>query len=92
MNIFIQAHEVMKKLGSAGFLGTSHPEEYGGMGLDYSYTVAVSETLGEIKCGGIPMSIGVQFEMATPALGKFGSETVCEEFLRPSIAGDKVTN
>ncbi|CBY08712.1 unnamed protein product [Oikopleura dioica] len=84
------AHEVMKKLGSAGFLGTSHPEEYGGMGLDYSYTVAVSETLGEIKCGGIPMSIGVQFEMATPALGKFGSETVCEEFLRPSIAGDKV--
>ena len=33
---------VMKKLGSAGFLGTSHPEQYGGLGLDYSYTVAVS--------------------------------------------------
>ena len=28
--------------------------------------------------------------MATPALGKFGSKEVCEEFLRPSIAGDKV--
>ena len=35
-------YSVMKKLGSAGFLGTSHPEEYGGLGLDYSYTVAVS--------------------------------------------------
>ena len=28
--------------------------------------------------------------MATPALAKFGSEKVCEEFLRPSISGDKV--
>ena len=59
------AHEVMKKLGEAGILGISHPEKYGGLGLDYSYTVAVSETLGEIACGGVPMSIGVQdsFEM-----------------------------
>jgi len=84
------AHEVMKKLGDAGILGISHPEKYGGLGLDYSYTVAVSETLGEIACGGVPMSIGVQLEMATPALGKFGSDYVCEEFLRPSISGDKV--
>ena len=84
------AHEVMKLLGEAGFLGTSHPEEYGGMGLDYSYTVAVSETLGKIKSGGVSLSIGVQFEMATPALAKFGSEHVCEEFLRPAIMGDQV--
>merc|ERR1712012_445857 len=42
------AHEVMKKLGDAGILGISHPEKYGGLGLDYSYTVAVSETLGEL--------------------------------------------
>jgi len=26
-------HEVMKKLGDAGILGISHPEEYGGLGL-----------------------------------------------------------
>ena len=29
-------------------------------------------------------------EMCTPALGKFGSEYVCEQFLAPSIAGDQV--
>jgi len=84
------AHTVMKKLGDAGILGVSHPVEFGGLGLDYSYTVAVSETLGEIACGGVPMSVGVQLEMATPALGKFGSDYVCNEFLVPSIAGDKV--
>ena len=38
------------------------------MGLDFSYAVAVAETLGEINCGGIPMAIGVQTDMATPAL------------------------
>ena len=58
--------------------------------LDYSYTVAVSEVLGEINCGAIPMSVGVQFQMATPALAQFGSEEVCEQFLRPSLAGDQV--
>ena len=36
------------------------------------------------------MSIGVQLEMATPSLGKFGSDYVCKEFLAPSISGDKI--
>lgn len=40
------AHEVFKKLGDAGFLGVTKPVEYGGLGLDYSYSVAVAEELG----------------------------------------------
>ena len=30
------AKEVFKKLGDAGFLGINKPEEFGGLGLDYS--------------------------------------------------------
>ncbi len=41
------AHEVFKKLGDAGFLGVNKPVEYGGLGLDYSYSVAVAEELGK---------------------------------------------
>ena len=52
--------------------------------------MAISETLGECNVAAIPMSVGVQFEMATPALAKFGSDHVKENFLRPSIAGDLV--
>lgn len=44
--------------------------EYGGLGLDFSYSVAVAEELGNINCGGIPMAIGVQSDMATPALAR----------------------
>lgn len=42
--------------------------EYGGLGLDFSYSIAVDEELGNINCGAIPMAIGVQLDMATPAL------------------------
>ena len=54
----------MKKFGEGGFLGASFPEEDGGMGLDYSYTVAIAETMGEIRCGAIPMAIGVQVTLS----------------------------
>ncbi|XP_062342708.1 probable acyl-CoA dehydrogenase 6 [Osmerus eperlanus] len=84
------AHKVFKVLGNAGFLGVNKPVEYGGLGLDFSYSVAVSEELGNINCGGIPMAIGVQTDMATPALARFGSEELKQEFLLPSILGDKV--
>ena len=45
---------------------------------------------GDIHCGGVPMAIGVQTDMATPALARFGSDELRREFLAPSIAGDFV--
>ncbi|XP_009068767.1 PREDICTED: LOW QUALITY PROTEIN: probable acyl-CoA dehydrogenase 6, partial [Acanthisitta chloris] len=84
------AHKVFKTLGQAGFLGVDKPTEYGGMGLDFSYNIAMAEELGNIRCGGIPMVIGVQVGMATPALTRFGSDELKKQFLAPTIAGDYV--
>jgi len=84
------AHEVFKKLGGLGMLGLTKPEAYGGAGLDYSYAMVMAETLGHIRCGGVPMAIGVQTDMATPALARFGSDELRKQFLAPSIAGDYV--
>jgi citronellyl-CoA dehydrogenase len=84
------AHELFKKMGDLGFLGLNKPVEFGGMGLDYSYALLMAETLGHIRCGAVPMAIGVQTDMATPALARFGSDEVRERFLRPSISGDLV--
>jgi len=84
------AHEVFKKLGSAGYLGVNKPVEFGGMGLDYSYEIAFCEAIGHIKAGGVGMAIAVQTDMATPALARFGSDEVRDLFLKPSIAGDYV--
>jgi citronellyl-CoA dehydrogenase len=84
------AHEVFRKLGKQSLLGINKPVEFGGLGLDYTFATAYHETLGEVRCGAIPMAIGVQSDMATPALAKHGSDALREEFLQPSISGEMV--
>ncbi|KGH08150.1 MULTISPECIES: acyl-CoA dehydrogenase family protein [Comamonas] len=84
------AHQVFKGLGDLGLLGLTKPEAYGGAGLDYSYSLMMAETLGHIRCGGVPMAIGVQTDMCTPALARFGSDALRDQFLAPAIAGDMV--
>src|SRR5437762_10798159 len=82
------SHELFKKLGNLGFLGLNKPVEFGGQGLDYSYALMMAEELGAITCGGVPMASGVQTDMATPALARFGCDEVRREFLAPAVAGD----
>jgi len=84
------AHQVFKKMGDLGLLGIKFPAEFGGMGLDFSYSMVMAEALGECDAGGVPMAIGVHTDMCTPALARFGSDELRREFLAPSIAGDMV--
>lgn len=84
------AHQVFRQMGELGLLGLTKPVEDGGVGLDYSYGAVLAETLAEINCGGVPMAIGVQTDMATPALAHRGSAELRAEFLAPAIAGEYV--
>ncbi len=84
------AHELFKKMGDAGLLGVDKPVEYGGSGLDFSYAMICAESLGLVNGGSIPMATGVQISMATPALARYGSDELRQEFLAPSISGDYV--
>jgi citronellyl-CoA dehydrogenase len=84
------SHELFKKLGDLGLLGLKYPEAYGGMGLDFSYSMVMAEAIGASECGGVPMAIGVHTDMCTPALARFGTDELRREFLAPAIAGDVV--
>ena len=86
------AHKVFKRFGEAGLLGINKPEKYGGLGLSYKYNMALGEALGYIRTGGVFMGLQVQIDMSTPALSKFGSDQLREDFLAPAIAGDMVTS
>jgi citronellyl-CoA dehydrogenase len=77
------AHELFRKMGKLGFLGVNKPLEHGGMGLDYSYAAAFAEALSHIRCGGVPMALGVQTDKAPPARGQ-------AQFLAPAISGEAV--
>ncbi|XP_055328639.1 probable acyl-CoA dehydrogenase 6 [Paramacrobiotus metropolitanus] len=84
------AHQVFKKFGDAGLLGLNRPEEYGGMGLDFSYNMAMAEELGRINSGGVSSAFGVHTDMATPAFAKYGTHELKKSFLEPAIRGDMV--
>ena len=84
------SHQVFKQLGDLGLLGLKYPEAFGGAGLDFSYAAVMAEALAVCTCGGVPMAIGVQTDMATPALARFGSDNLRREYLTPTIRGDMV--
>jgi citronellyl-CoA dehydrogenase len=84
------AHDLFKKMGDLGFLGLTYPEEYGGLDLDFWYTVVFCEELGKANCAGVPMGITVHTDMCTPALAHNGSHELKKQFLEPSIRGDYV--
>ncbi len=84
------AHELFAKMGELGLLGITYPEEVGGLGLDYWYQTVFLEEVGRAECRGIPMAIGVQTDMATPALAEFGNAEQHQKFLKPAIEGKAV--
>lgn len=86
------SHQIFKTFGDAGLLGITRDPDYGGLGLDYSFSMAFFEELAKIDCGGIPTAITVHTDMALPALVNFGSDRLKREFLEPTIRGDYVAS
>lgn len=83
-------HALFKEMGELGFLGIRYDEKYGGEGLDYWYETVMLEEIARARCGGVPMAIAVQTNMATPAIAEFGSEYQKQTYLRPAIRGEMV--
>lgn len=81
---------VFKDLAGLGLLGIRYPEQYGGLGLDWWYSVAYMEELVHARSGGVMMSILVDSDMCSPVIAEVGNDEQKEEFLAPLIAGDKI--
>ncbi len=82
--------DVFRRCGELGFLGLHYPERWGGSGGDLASGLVFLEELGRCGAGGIPMAIGVQTHMCTPAMAEYGSDDLRERYLRPAIAGEKI--
>jgi citronellyl-CoA dehydrogenase len=82
---------LFKDMGDLGMLGLRYDPQYGGAGLDWSYTSVLYEEIGRSDNAGVTMGISVHTDMATPSLAEFGSEDLKQEFLVPAIAGEMVS-
>ena len=84
------AHEVFKKMGDLGLLGIKYPAEFGGMGLDFSYSMVMAEALATAMPAACRWPSACRPTCAHPPLARFGSDELRHEFLAPAIAGDMV--
>lgn len=82
---------IWKKMGDMGFMGLNYPEEYGGLNLDFYYSMILCEELSYCFSAGFTISALVIQYMSAPYLLKYASEELKERYLTPIIAGDMVS-
>jgi citronellyl-CoA dehydrogenase len=83
-------NEVFKRAGELGLFAAHYPEEHGGAGGDYWFSVAKAEELPRCLSAGVSMGLLVQGDMATPVISDLGTKEQIEEFLKPALRGEKI--
>ena len=82
---------IWKKMGAMGFMGLNYPETYGGLELDFYYSMIFCEELSHCFSGGFAISALVIQYMSAPYLLKYGSEELKTRYLKPVIAGELIS-
>ncbi|MFD2905401.1 acyl-CoA dehydrogenase family protein [Sphingobacterium anhuiense] len=82
---------IWKKMGDMGFTGLNYPEVYGGLNLDFYYSMILCEELSQCFSGGFTITALVIQYMSAPYLLKYASEELKEKYLKGVIAGDLVS-
>jgi len=83
-------NEIMRRAGELGYLGLCFPEEYGGQGGDYYYSLVRAECMSYSGSGGTNMAFAVQTDMVLPPIHLLGSEEQKQRYLVPGIRGEKI--
>ncbi len=85
----IVPRSIWKKMGEQGFLCMSVPEEYGGYGADFLYSVVVIEELVRTNHAGLAAPL--HSDVVVPYITEFGSEELKLKYLPGCISGDIIT-
>jgi acyl-CoA dehydrogenase len=78
--------ETWRRLGEAGFLGSSMPEAYGGAGGDFLYDAIVMEELAWLRAHALMFSLHI--DICAPYIRDFGTEDHKQRFLTGAIRGE----
>jgi alkylation response protein AidB-like acyl-CoA dehydrogenase len=83
-------NEALRRAGELGYLGLCFPEEYGGQGGDYFYSLVRAECMSYSGSGGTNMGFAVQTDMVLPPIHLLGTEEHKQRYLVPGIRGEKI--
>ncbi len=82
--------DIFKKMGDMGYFGLYYPEAYGGLDLDFFYTVIFLEELQRVNSGGFAAAMWVQAFLGAQHLLKEGDERIKKDYLEPTLSGDLI--
>ncbi len=82
--------EVFDQAGELGLFGIRVPEEHGGLGLDWWFTIAYAEEMVNCGMAGLTMAMLVQSDMATPVIGEIGNDFHKRNYWEPAVRGSAV--
>jgi acyl-CoA dehydrogenase len=77
------------KMGEQGFLCMQVPEEYGGMGADFLYSVILMEELGRSNFFGLLAPL--HSDIVVPYISSYASHELKQKYLPGCVSGDIVT-
>lgn len=80
--------EIWNKLGEQGFLCPWLPEEYGGSGADFLYSVIITEELS--KAGAISLMAPLHSDIVAPYIYRLGTEEQKKRWLPRCASGECV--
>lgn len=86
----ITPREVWNKLGDAGLLCVDMPEEYGGYGAPFEFSVAVCEEMSRLGFASLAGSVAVHSDIVAPYLLRIGTEEQKKRWLPALIKGEIV--
>jgi acyl-CoA dehydrogenase len=80
---------VWKKMGDQGFLCMQVSPDYGGLGVDFLYSVILAEELVRSNHSGL--AAGLHSDVVVPYIESFGSEDIKRKYLPGCVSGDIIT-
>jgi alkylation response protein AidB-like acyl-CoA dehydrogenase len=82
--------ELWRQMGEQGFLCPCLPEEYGGSGVDFSYSIIIQEELMRSTCTGISTGVRVHADIVVPYVESLGTSEQKAEILPGCTTGETI--
>ena len=79
-----------QKLGDNGFLCPMVSEQYGGLGLDFGYSMILTEELERVGAG-LASGISLHSDIVTPYIEAYGTEEQKQKWLPKSVTGELIS-
>ncbi|MEJ9232455.1 acyl-CoA dehydrogenase [Peribacillus butanolivorans] len=82
--------DLFEKFGQQGYLGIKFSKQYGGTELGYQWDGRFIKELAKCGSGGVTVGITAHTSIAITAIAKLGTSMQKEQYLQPSIQGEKI--